>query len=84
MVDGRRLRQGLLELDSPNQQLAAIAGRYGLPLLDLLPMLQRESGGDPKRFYFQTDQHWNRDAHALAARELEQFLVERGLVPAPR
>jgi hypothetical protein len=84
MVEGRRLRQGLLELDGPNKQLAAIAGRYNLPLLDLLPTLQRESGGDPKRFYFQTDQHWNRDAHALAARELEQFLVGRGLIPAPR
>ena len=72
------------DLTAPNDQLAAIAERHRLPLLDLLPALQQESGGDPRRFYFQTDQHWNRDAHALAARELERFLVERGLVPAPR
>jgi len=84
MVGGRRLSRGHLELTSPNQQLAAIAERHGLPLLDLLAVLQHESGGDPRRFYFQTDQHWNRDAHALAARELERFLVERGLVPSPR
>jgi hypothetical protein len=84
MVEGRRLSRGLLDIASPNRQLGIIAERHRLPLLDLLPVLQHESGGNPRRFYFQTDQHWNRDAHALAARELERFLVERGLVPAPR
>lgn len=84
LVEGRRLREGRLALDSPNRQLAAIAARHGLPLLDLLPTLQREAAGEPRRFYFQTDQHWNRDAHALAARELARFLVERGLVPPAR
>jgi len=84
MVDGRRLARGLMDIASPNKQLAAIAARYRFPLLDLLPMLQQESGGVPRRFYFETDQHWNRDAHALAARELDRFLTERGLVPAPR
>lgn len=84
MVDGRRLRQGRLDIDSPNRQVAIIAERHGFPVLDLLSVFTQESGGNPLRFYFQTDQHWNRDAHALAARELERFLVERGLVPAPR
>ena len=84
LVGGRRLSRGRSELTGPNQQLAAIAERHRLPLLDLLAVLQQESGGNPRRFYFQTDQHWNRDAHALAARELERFLVERGLVPTPR
>ena len=81
--DGR-VRRGRAELTAPNQQLAAIAERRGFPILDLLPILTQESGADPRRFYFQTDQHWNRDAHALAGRELERFLTERGLVPAPR
>jgi hypothetical protein len=84
MVDGRRLRQGRLDIDSPNRQLAIIAERHAFPVLDLLPVLTHESGGNPRHFYFQTDQHWNRDAHALAARELERFLVEHELVPAPR
>jgi hypothetical protein len=84
MVGGRRVTRGRSELTGPNRQLESIAERYNLPMLDLLPMLQRESGGVPRRFYFLTDQHWNRDAHALAARELERFLVERGLVPTPR
>ena len=83
-VGSQRVTRGRSALTAPNDQLAAVAERHELPLLDLLPSLTRESGGDPRRFYFQTDQHWNRDAHALAARELEQFLVERGLVPAPR
>jgi hypothetical protein len=84
MIGERRVRNGRAEIDAPNQQLGIIAGRFGLPLLDLLPVLQRESGENPRRFYFQTDQHWNRDAHALAGRELERFLTERGLVPAAR
>jgi hypothetical protein len=84
MMGERRLRQGRADRAAPNQQLAAIAERYRLPLLDMLPVLEQASGADPLRFYFLTDQHWNRDAHALAGRELERFLVERGLIPAPR
>jgi hypothetical protein len=84
LMGDRRVSRGRADIAAPNKQLGAIAERYGLPLLDLLPVLERESGSDPRRFYFQTDQHWNRDAHALAARELERFLVERGLVPPLR
>jgi hypothetical protein len=84
MIGGRRVTRGRAELDAPNRQVALIAERYNLPILDLLDVLQRESGGQPSRFYFQTDQHWNRDAHALAARELERFLTERRLVPPAR
>ncbi|MCC6179158.1 MAG: SGNH/GDSL hydrolase family protein [Chloroflexi bacterium] len=84
MVQGRRLRDGRLDLAAPNQQLARIAEREGFLLLDLLPTLRAESGGDWKRFYFQTDQHWNQAGHTLAARELTRFLLERGLLPAAR
>lgn len=84
LVRDHRVANRRSTLTAPNDQLVAIAERHRLPLLDLLPALQQESGGSSGRFYFQTDQHWNRDAHALAARELERFLVERGLVPAPR
>jgi lysophospholipase L1-like esterase len=83
-MGGQRVNRGRADLTAPNDQVAAIADRYGLPRLDLLPALQQAAGGNPRRFYFETDQHWNRDAHALAARELERFLVERGLIPAPR
>jgi hypothetical protein len=84
MVKSGRLRDGRLDIASPNRQLASISERVGFPLLDLLPVLTQESGGVPRRFYFETDQHWNRDAHALAGRELERFLGERGLISAPR
>jgi hypothetical protein len=83
-MGSQRVTRGRAALTAPNDQLAAIASRHGLPLLDLLPTLQQASGGTSRRFYFETDQHWNRDAHALAARELERFLVAHGLVPAPR
>jgi hypothetical protein len=82
-VGSQRVTRGRSALTAPNDQLALIAERWGLPLLDLLPALTEASGGNPRRFYFRTDQHWNRDAHALAGGEIERFLVERGLVPAP-
>ncbi|MCC7370208.1 MAG: hypothetical protein IT306_17420 [Chloroflexi bacterium] len=84
MIGGRRVDRGRADLAAPNRQLALIAEKYSLPILDLLQPLQQASGGDARRFYFQTDQHWNRDAHALAGREIERFLAERGLIPRPR
>jgi hypothetical protein len=84
MMGGRRIGRGQSDIAAPDKQVAMIGQRVGFPVLDLLPALTQASGGNPRRFYFETDQHWNRDAHALAAGEIERFLVERGLLPAPR
>jgi len=78
----RRFRDGQLNISAPNRHLAAIAERQGFPFLDLLPQLRAVADDDWKRFYFETDQHWNLAGHALAAGELERFVVERGLFPA--
>lgn len=65
--------------DLPNAVLVANAGMVGAPMLDLLPALQAEaSNGD--RLYFPYDKHWTPAGHAIAAREIERFLVEQGLV----
>ena len=77
----RRFRDGLLNIAAPNRHLAEIAARQRFPFLDLLPTFRDASDGDWERYYFETDQHWNRAGHALAAEELERFLAERGLLP---
>ena len=65
--------------DLPNAVLAANAGMVGAPLLDLLPALQAEAPGSA-RLYYPYDKHWTPAGHAVAAREIERFLVDRGLV----
>ena len=77
----RRFRDGLLNVAAPNRHLGEIAARQELPFLDLLPAFRAASGGEWKRFYFETDQHWNGAGHALEAEKLERFLVERGMFP---
>ena len=52
----------------------------GAPMLDLLPALQAEAPSNA-RLYYPYDKHWTAAGHAVAAREIERFLVERGLVP---
>lgn len=39
-----------------------------------------EAGGDPLRYYYKTDPHWNAHGHAIAARELFKVISAR---PAP-
>ena len=77
----RRFREGLLNIAAPNRHLAEIAARQEFPFLDLLSAFRAASDGEWRRYYFETDQHWNGAAHALAAEELEGFLAERGLFP---
>ena len=65
--------------DLPNAVLAANAGMVGAPILDLLPALQAEAPGSA-RLYYPYDKHWTAAGHAVAAREIERFLIDRGLV----
>jgi hypothetical protein len=66
--------------DLPNAVLAANAGMVGAPMLDLLPSLQDDAPGG-SALYYPYDKHWTPAGHAVAAREIASFLVERGLVP---
>jgi hypothetical protein len=36
-----------------------------------------EAGGDPMRYYFKTDPHWNAEGHAVAGRELFKVISSR-------
>ena len=79
LISENRLKPADWSTDLPNAVLAANAGMVGAPMLDLLPALQAEAPGSA-RLYFPYDKHWTADGHAVAAREIERFLVDRGLV----
>jgi hypothetical protein len=49
-------------------------------MLDLLPALH-EASASPERLYYPDDKHWTAAGHAVAAREIERFLAERGMIP---
>ncbi|HEX6739620.1 MAG TPA: hypothetical protein VF310_15175, partial [Vicinamibacteria bacterium] len=62
-----------------NGLMAEFCSREGIPFLDLMPALEAEArAGRPT--YFPDDSHWNTAGHEVAARELDAFLRERGLV----
>jgi len=47
----------------------------GVNVVDVRAAL--EEGGDPLRYYFKADPHWNAQGHALAARELFKAVAAR-------
>jgi lysophospholipase L1-like esterase len=65
--------------DLPNSVLASNASTIGAPMLDLLPTLRAEAPSSP-RLYLPYDKHWTSAGHEVAAREVERFLVDQGLV----
>jgi hypothetical protein len=63
-------------------RVAYIAGRVGVPMLDLTePLARADSLLAPT--YYQTDSHWNPKGQDVAAQALAGFLVARGLVACP-
>lgn len=74
-----KLKPAEWSADLPNAVLAANAGTIGAPMLDLLPALRAEVPIVPS-LYYSYDKHWNAAGHAVAAREVERFLLDRGLV----
>lgn len=65
--------------DLPNAVLAVNAERFGAPMLDLLPAMH-DAAPSSERLYYPYDKHWTAAGHAVAAREIERFLIEQGLV----
>ena len=67
-------------LELPNQQLARIAGRQDIPILDLLPVFQQAlQQPNAAPFYFKHDGHWNENGHRLAAQAVFEFLRQEKL-----
>jgi lysophospholipase L1-like esterase len=64
-----------LDLERPSRELSALTASEGVAYLDLLPAFRAAPGN--ARLYLR-EGHWNAAGHALAARELESFLVRDG------
>ena len=65
---------GEFDLAKPNRELARLAAQHDIPLLDLSDGFKR--GGGDQRLYFR-ESHWTPAGHALAARLVGDFLLER-------
>jgi hypothetical protein len=85
-VAGNRLASGRLSISAPNDHVGAIADRLGVRYIDLLPPLKRAAEAGADRLYYDFDEHWTAEGHAVAASAVEQALREwnlAGRTPAP-
>ncbi len=65
------------DLNNPNRQLQGIAGRQGIPLIDLTPAFA--AAAEQQTLYFR-DSHWNEVGHRLAAETIAAALTNLGVV----
>jgi hypothetical protein len=72
--------------EDPHGQLAALLTRGNVTTLDLLSAMRRADNRIKERLYYRQNAHWTAAGHAVAADEMYDFLVERGLTTpgAPR
>jgi lysophospholipase L1-like esterase len=78
-----QIRPGAVQHPAPQVRLAEFARRHDVPYLDLLPVFRtyaRENALEPSELFLDAS-HPTTLGHALAAREIRQFLVEHHLVP---
>ncbi|MFN8636843.1 MAG: SGNH/GDSL hydrolase family protein [Chloroflexota bacterium] len=82
LVEGDTRNRNRYEADAPNRRLAEIAQRQGLRFLDLLPAIQAAQA-QSHDLYYPDDGHWTSTGHALAARQIADYLDGAGLLPRP-
>ncbi|MND04445.1 hypothetical protein D3C83_247140 [compost metagenome] len=58
----------------PSRVLGEIAGKMGVPFVDLLPVLANAPSAEP--LYFPIDTHWTPAGHAVVAQAIEAKLRE--------
>jgi hypothetical protein len=68
--------------EDPHGSLAVISAQSNLTTLDLLQAMRRADNRIKERLYYRQNAHWTAAGHAVAADELYDFLVERGLTGA--
>ncbi|MDU0342997.1 alginate O-acetyltransferase AlgX-related protein [Bosea rubneri] len=57
-----------------NRIAAEMAGRHGIPFLDLHPVFAADWARNQKRFDFRSDAHWNEYGHAVAGAAIAEAL----------
>jgi hypothetical protein len=65
--------------DDPHGTLGDLVARANLTTLDLLAPMRRADNRIKERLYYRQNAHWTAAGHGVAAEELRDFLVERGL-----
>lgn len=63
-------------------RLRRMLTQLNIQQISLLPDFRRVTREDGKNLY-QSDLHWNREGHSLAAQLVVSELIKRGLLPAP-
>ena len=76
-MGGARAASGRYAQDKPSRMLSEIAGRMGVPYVDLLPTLANSASSD--RLYFPIDTHWTPAGHAVVAEAIGAKLRDIGL-----
>jgi hypothetical protein len=74
---GDEVRPGF---EDPHGTLAELTERANMPALDLLPAMRRADNRTKERLYYRQNAHFTAAGHTVAADELHDFLVERGLL----
>lgn len=67
-----------VDVDYPQQRLAELFEREGIPYYDALPALREETR--TRRLYKPMDTHWNAEGNLFVGRRMAEFLVSRGLI----
>jgi lysophospholipase L1-like esterase len=57
--------------------LRTLCGEQGVRLMDLTSDFRKEAAGQPARFYFPHDAHWNAEGHRLAGEVLANLIKEK-------
>jgi lysophospholipase L1-like esterase len=70
--------EGAADRDQVRTRLKTIAQGEGFPLLDLTDALRRGDRGLLGGAYYEYDPHWNAKGHAVAAAEVQKFVLDAG------
>jgi hypothetical protein len=60
-----------------NRTAAEIAGRHGIPFVDLHAAFSADWSAHRRRFEHESDSHWNEYGHAVAAHSVARAIMER-------
>ena len=72
-----------LEQASAHRRLGELLAELDIDYLDLLPAFRKARRQTGVELFRRSDQHWNPQGHALAARELAEALENRGYFSLP-
>lgn len=76
--EDNNLDEVLPGFDDPHATLERLAAPLNIATVDLLPAMKRQAARSRTRLYYRQNAHFTAAGHAVAAKELGDFLIERG------